>query len=68
MTDEVIRDVRRIRHEISRCCDHDVHRVVAYYRAFQDELKASGKYRFFVKPSEGREGNEDQPDASRRDD
>jgi len=47
MADEVIREVRRIRHEISRRCDHDVHKVVACYRAFQDELKRSGEYRFF---------------------
>ena len=47
MADEVIREVRRIRHEISRRCDHDVHKVVTYYRAFQDELKRSAKHRFF---------------------
>ena len=46
MTDEVIREVRRVRHEISRRCDHDPRRVVAYYRDFQDELKRSGKHRF----------------------
>ncbi len=47
MSDEVIREVRRVRHEISRRCGHDVHKVVACYRAFQDELKRSGEYRFF---------------------
>ena len=47
MADEVIREVRRVRHEISRRCGHDAHKVVACYRAFQDELKQSGKYRFF---------------------
>ena len=47
MADEVIREVRRVRHEISRRCGHDPHKVVAWYRAFQDELKRSGKYRFF---------------------
>jgi hypothetical protein len=46
MADEVIREVRRVRHEISRRCGHDVHKVLAWYRAFQDELKQSGKYRF----------------------
>ncbi len=51
MSDEVIRDVRRIRHRISQECDHDVHKVVAYYRAFQNQLKESGKYRF-ANPSE----------------
>ena len=47
MADEVIREVRRVRHEISRRCHHDVHEVVACYRAFQDELKRSGEYRFY---------------------
>ena len=51
MPDEVIREVRRVRHEISRRCNHDVHEVVASYRAFQDDLKRSGKYRF-VQPEE----------------
>ena len=46
MADEVIREVRQARHEISRRCNHDVHKVVACYRAFQEELKRSGKYRF----------------------
>jgi hypothetical protein len=47
MADEVIREVRRTRHEISRLCGHDPHKVVASYRAFQEELKRSGQYRFF---------------------
>lgn len=46
MADEIIREVRRVRHEISQRCGHDPHKVVAWYRAFQDELKRSGKYRF----------------------
>jgi len=52
MSDEAIREVRRVRHDISRRCDHDPHRVVAYYRAFQEELKRAGKYRFFGKGAE----------------
>ena len=50
MADEPIRETRRIRHEVSRRYNHDVHKVVAYYRQFQDELKSAGKYRFFAKP------------------
>lgn len=46
MADEVIREVRRVRHEISQRCGHDPHKVVAWYRTFQDELRRSGKYRF----------------------
>ena len=49
MSDEVIAEVRRVRHEISRRCGHDVHKVVAYYREFQEQLKQSGAYRFAVK-------------------
>ena len=49
MSDEVIAEVRRVRHEISRRCGHDVHKVVAYYREFQDKLKHSSDYRFVAK-------------------
>ena len=60
MTDEAIREVRRVRHEISRRCDHDPRRVVAYYRAFQEELKRSGKYRFRRTVAEANETVKDQ--------
>jgi len=46
MTDEIIREVRRVRHDISRRCDHDPRKVVAYYREFQEAIKQSGEYRF----------------------
>lgn len=46
MSDEIIREVRRIRREISRECDHDIRKIAAYYRAYQEEMKRSGKYRF----------------------
>ena len=46
MSDEIIREVRQTRHAISHECDNDVRKVIAYYRAFQDELKRSGRYRF----------------------
>jgi hypothetical protein len=47
MADEIIREVRRARHEISRRCGHDPHKVVASYRAFQEALKRTGEYQFF---------------------
>ena len=53
MSDEVIREVRQARHDISRSGGHDVHRVIAVYRQFQDELKRSNKYRFAA-PNGGR--------------
>lgn len=56
MADEVIREVRRVRHEISRRCGHDPHKVVASYRAFQEELKRSGRYRFFQAEESNPEG------------
>ena len=60
MTDEVIRDIRRVRHEISKQCAHDPHRVVAYYRRFQEELKRTGAYRFWNKPGEIAEASKTQ--------
>ena len=60
MTDEIIQEVRRVRHEISRRCDHDPSRVVAYYREFQEELKRSGKYRFCQRTSDIDETATDQ--------
>jgi len=65
MTDEVIREVRRVRHEISRRCGHDAHKVVAWYRAFQDELKRSGRYRFF-RPTDSNTPNASHSGADER--
>ena len=42
MDENEIAAVRRIRHEISEECNHDVERVIAYYRSVQEELKQSG--------------------------
>ena len=50
MADEVLAEVRRVRHEISLECHHEIREVAAYYRAFQEELKRSGRYRFFTPP------------------
>lgn len=65
MADEVIREVRRVRHEISRLHDHDVHKVVACYRAFQEELKRSGTHRFF-QPAESDDAAKVRSDACDR--
>lgn len=46
MTDREIGEVRRIRHEISEEAGHDVHKVAAYYRLVEVELRASGEFRF----------------------
>ena len=46
MTDEEIKIIRQVRHEISAECGHDVDRVLAYYRQVEEELKRSGRFRF----------------------
>ena len=45
MPNDDVAEVRRIRHEISEECGHDIRKVVAYYREVQDELKRSGEFR-----------------------
>jgi hypothetical protein len=46
MADDEIKIIRRVRHEISAECGHDVDRVVAYYRRVEEELRRSGRFRF----------------------
>ena len=46
MTDDAIKEIRRIRHQISEEHGHDVHKVAAYYRKIEQELVESGQYRF----------------------
>ncbi len=52
MRDEEISDVRRVRHEISEECAHDVHKVAAYYRALGKQLRLSGEFVAEVAPKE----------------
>ena len=46
MTNEEIAEIRKIRHQISEECGHDIHKVAAYYRQVEEELKKSGRYHF----------------------
>lgn len=46
MPNDEITQIRKIRHEISEECGHDVRKVAAYYRRVEDELKKSGDFRF----------------------
>ncbi|NQT17684.1 MAG: hypothetical protein HQ582_33320 [Planctomycetes bacterium] len=46
MPNDEIGEVRKIRHEISEECGHDIRRVAAYYRRVEEELKKSGDFRF----------------------
>jgi hypothetical protein len=64
MADEIIGEVRRVRHDISRRCGHDVHKVVACYRAFQEELKRLGQFRFSQpQPAGGAATSQSMPEA-----
>jgi len=46
MINEEIREIRRIRHEISAQFNHDPRKVVAYYRNQEKKLLQSGEFRF----------------------
>jgi len=46
MPDDEVAELRRIRHEISGECGHDISKVAAYYRQVEEELKKSGEFRF----------------------
>ncbi|HUT94442.1 MAG TPA: hypothetical protein VMY37_33600 [Thermoguttaceae bacterium] len=50
MPSDEVGEVRRIRHEISEECGHDVRKVAAYYRRIEEELKRSGEFRFEHRP------------------
>jgi hypothetical protein len=39
MKDLGVEEVRKARHQISEECDHDLHRVVAYYKEVEEELR-----------------------------
>ena len=43
---------RRVRHEISEECAHDVHEVAAYYRAASRQIRVSGEWRSEIAPRE----------------
>ncbi len=46
MPKDEVAEVRRIRHEISEECGHDIRKVAAYYRQVEEELRKSGEFRF----------------------
>ena len=45
-----LREIRTIRHQISEECGNDPEKVFDYYQARQDQLKATGNYKFVTKP------------------
>ncbi len=46
MSEEGIKEVRRVRHEISEERDHDVDSLVSFYQELEEDLRASGEFRF----------------------
>ncbi len=46
MPNDEISEIRRIRHEISQECGHDIRKIAAYFRQVEEELKNSGEFRF----------------------
>jgi len=51
MKDPGVEEIRKVRHEISAEHGHDSHKVVTYYREFEDTLRASGRFHFEESPS-----------------
>ena len=52
MLDEEIAVVRRVRHEISEECGHDVHRAAKYYRTVGKQIRLSGEFLPDIHPKE----------------
>jgi len=52
MPNDEIAEIRKIRHQISEECGHDIHKVAAYYRRVEEKLKKSGAFRFEEPSSE----------------
>ena len=46
MSEEGIKEVRRVRHEISEERDHDIGSLVSFYQKMEEDLRASGEFRF----------------------
>ena len=46
MPNDEIAEIRKIRHQISEECGHDIRKIAAYYRQVEEELKKSGDFRF----------------------
>ncbi len=46
MSEEGIKEVRRVRHEISEERDHDVDSLVSFYQKMEEDLRAAGEFRF----------------------
>ena len=61
---EIIKEVRRIRHEISAEFGHDPHKFGEYCRELEKELRKSGKYKFAKSPKQIPETSESPDNAA----
>ena len=50
MEPDPLREIRDIRRQISKECGDDPEKVFEYYMAHQEEMKATGKFKFVTKP------------------
>ena len=67
MKDPEIEEIRAARHAISAEHDHDLHAVVEYYRSYEQELRASGRFKFEDSPAaKDRRGVKEEDDLNRQ--
>jgi hypothetical protein len=52
MSDYEIDQIRRVRHQVSAENGHDLRKVAEYYRRIEDELRATGRFRFADEPTQ----------------
>jgi hypothetical protein len=50
METDPMREIRMIRRQISEECGNDPEKVFHYYQVRQEQLKATGRYKFVTKP------------------
>jgi len=50
MEPDPLREIRDIRRQISKECGDDPDKVFDYYRAYQEQMKSTGKFKFVTKP------------------
>ena len=61
---EIIKEVRKIRHEISAEFGHDPHKFGEYCRELEKKLRKSGKYKFAKSPKQKPEPPESPGNAA----
>lgn len=46
-------EIRNIRHNISAKYDHDLNKLLKYYKELEQKFKKSGQYKFITRESTG---------------